>query len=289
MKSRKKIELPVQFFDNEDGGGALIVLELLKPNSRIPSARCFQNNADSGRKENTMEENHIPQKSRGLITSIMALSLALPVALGTAHADSLPSSKVTAKTADITLLPKTSGTGGWQTLFSNTIKTANQKDLFISSSLEVGLFTQTLVSSKNMTSDSSTATANVQVQVLLDGHAVAPGQVVYGRRTQTLTATLEGAIGGCLSINSLGSIVVDPNCVLPETIELILDSMDAASFNFVAVDVPQGIHTITVQARIDVTGSAQTGTWSAFGTVGKGAMTVESVRLIKDPSVPTDL
>ena len=224
--------------------------------------------------------------------STVVLAVALLVAVfgaSTANAQSQPSSKVTAKTANLTLLPKTTGTGDWQTLFSNTIKTANQKDLFISASLEVGLFTRTLVSSKNMTKDMSVADANVQVQVLLDGKAVEPGSVVYGRRTQTLSATLEGAIAGCLSIvlNADGSqsIVVDPTCVLPETIELILDSMDAASFNFVAVDVPQGVHTIAVQARIDTTGSAQTGSFEAMGTVGKGAMTVESVRLIKDPNV----
>ncbi|PYN96895.1 MAG: hypothetical protein DMD89_17290 [Candidatus Rokuibacteriota bacterium] len=228
--------------------------------------------------------------------SAVVLAVALLVAvLGTSTADaqSQPSAKVTAKTANLTLLPETTGTGGWQTVLSNTIKTANQKDLFINASFEVGLFTQTLVSSKNMTKDTSTADANVQVQVLLDGQPVQPGDkragVVYGRRTQTLSATLEGAIAGCLSIvtnlDGSQSIVLDPTCVLPETIELILDSMDAASFNFVAVDVPQGVHTITVQARIDTTGSADTGSFKAMGTVGKGSMTVESVRLIKDPNV----
>src|SRR5213593_316526 len=225
----------------------------------------------------------------GAMGRIVVLSVALPLLIGTAYAQSQPSSKVTAKTANLTLLPETTGTGDWQTVLSNTLKTANQKDLFISASFEVGLFTQTKVSSKNNVSDTSTATANVQVRVLLDGHVVQPGQVVYGRRTQTLSATLEGAIAGCLSLvtnlDGSVSIVVDPNCVLPETIELILDSMDAASFSFVAVDVPQGVHQISVQARIDTTGSAQTGSWSALGTVGKGTMTVESVRLIKDPNV----
>ena len=220
----------------------------------------------------------------------MAISLVLPVAMGTANAQqSQPSSKVTAKTANLTLLPKTTGTGDWQTLLSNTIKTSNMKDLFISASFEVGLFTQTLVSSKNMVKDTSTADANVQVRVMLDGKVVEPGQVVYGRRTQTLSATLEGAIAACLTIvtnpDGSQSIVLDPACVTPEIIELILDSMDAASFNFVAVNVPVGVHTISVQSRIDTTGSAQTGSFTALGTVGKGAMTVESVRLIKDPSV----
>ncbi len=158
----------------------------------------------------------------------MAVGLAYTLAIGTARAqNSQPSAKVTAKTANLTLLPETTGTGDWQTLLSNTLKTPNQKDLFISASFEVDLFTQTKVSSKNMTSDTSTATANVQVRVLLDGKVVEPGQVVYGRRTQTLTATLEGAIAGCLTIvtNTDGSlsIVFDPNCVAPETIELILE------------------------------------------------------------------
>jgi len=228
-------------------------------------------------------------KMSKLIGGLTAVGLTLSLSVGMGYAQNQPSSKVTAKTANLTLLPKTTGTGNWQTLLANTIKTPNQKDLFISASFEVGLFTQTKVSSKNLTTDTSTATANVQVRVLLDGHVVEPGQVVYGRRTQTLSATLEGAIGSCLTIvtNLDGSlsIVVDPNCVTPETIELILDSMDAASFNFVAVDVPQGVHTVSVQARIDTTGSAQTGSWSALGTVGKGSVTVESVRLIKDPNV----
>jgi len=225
-----------------------------------------------------------------LLGGIMALSLVLPVAMGTANAQtSQPSSKVTAKTANLILIPKTTGTGGWQTLLSNTIKTSNSTSLYIGASFEVGLFTQTLVSSKNMVKDTSTADANVQVQVLLDGKPVEPGKVVYGRRTQTLSATLEGAIAGCLTIvtnpDGTQSIVLDPTCVLPETIELILDSMDAASFNFVALNVGVGVHTISVQARIDTTGTDQNGSFTAMGTVGKGTMTVEAVRLIQDPNV----
>ena len=38
------------------------------------------------------------------------------------------------------------------------------------------------------------------MRVLLDNNVVEPGAVVFGRRTQTLSSTLEGAIGGCLSL-----------------------------------------------------------------------------------------
>jgi hypothetical protein len=230
-----------------------------------------------------------------LIVRMVALSLALPLALTTGHAQSSqPSAKVTAKTANLTLLPATTTQGQWQTVLANTIKTANQKDLFISASFEIGLFTDTLVRSKLMVSDTSTAQASVKVRVLIDGtRVVEPGEVVFGRRTQTLSATLEGAIAGCLSIvtnlDGTLSIVLDPTCVQPEVIELVLDTLDASSFNFVAVDVPQGVHTISVQAQIDTTGTVQNGTFQARALVGKGTMTVESVRLIKDPNVVLDV
>src|SRR6185436_12038775 len=222
-----------------------------------------------------------------LLGGVLALSLVLPMA--TAYGQNQPSAKVTAKTANLTLLPETTGTGGWQTVLANTIKTANQKDLFIGASFEVGLYTRTLVRTRNSTPDTSLAKGSVEVRVLLDGKVVEPGPVVFGRRSQTLTATLEGAIGGCLSLvtnlDGSVSIIVDPLCVTPEEIELILDTMDAATFNFVAVNVPQGVHTVSVQARIDTSGSAQQGSFAATGTVGKGTLTVESVRLIKNDNV----
>src|SRR5436190_24365606 len=127
--------------------------------------------------------------------------LALSLAAVSVYAQSQPSAKATAKVSNITLVDwTTASTTGWQTLLENTIKTANMKDLFISASFEVGLYTDTLVKSKNMVTDTSTADAAVRVRVLLDGNVVKlvePGEVTYGRRKQTLSATLEGAIGTC--------------------------------------------------------------------------------------------
>lgn len=227
------------------------------------------------------------KNTKKLIGCLLSVGMIL-FALNT-NAQSQPSSKVTAKTANFTLIPKTTGTSKWVTLLSNTIKTANQKDLFINASFEVGLFTQTRIDSKNMTPDTSVGQAQVDVRVLLDGKEVQPGVVTFGRRSQTLSATLEGAIGDCLvtttNLDGTFSTTVDLACVKPETIELILDSTDASSFNFVAVDVGQGVHTVSVQARIDTIGSAQNGSYSALAVVGKGSMVVESVRLIKDPNV----
>src|SRR6266702_3199636 len=155
-------------------------------------------------------------------SQFMVAMLALSLAAVSGYAQtSQPSAKVTAKTANLTLLPPTTTQSEWHTVLANSIKTANQKDLFISASFEVGLYTDTLVKSKLMVSDTSTAVATVKVRVLIDGtRVVEPGAVVYGHRSQTLSATLEGAIAGCLSVvtnldGSLG-IVLNQACVLPE-------------------------------------------------------------------------
>ena len=216
--------------------------------------------------------------------SLVILALAL-----SAHGQSQPSAKATAKTSALVLLPKTSSSGGWKTILSNNIKTSSQKDIFCVVSAEIGLFTSTTTSSKNMISDSSVGQAEVKCRVLVDGREMEPGVVVFGRRTQTLTSTLEGQIGNSiLSVtNSDGTIstTVDLTTVQPETIELILDSLQATSFSFVSEDLQSGVHSVQVQAKIDTIGSAQQGQYSALALVGKATMTAESVRLIRGEDV----
>jgi hypothetical protein len=223
--------------------------------------------------------------NRKLVVGILALSLALPLAVLNGRAAGTPSAKATYQTSDLVLIPETTGTSDWVTILSGVIKTAQNKDMFISGSIEAGLFTETLVKSKNLKKDTSTATVSIQVRALVDGDVVSPGIVTYAARTQTLSATLEGAIAGCLTIvtNIDGSlsIVLDQDCVTPEEIDLILSTLNAASFDFVAVDVGVGVHTVSLQARITTSGSAQEGSFKALGFVGKGTMIVESVRLVK--------
>jgi hypothetical protein len=204
-------------------------------------------------------------KNRRLIGWLLSLSLALPFAVATVVSfrkdttvraqTSQPSAKVTAKTSQNTLIPETTGTGGWVTILSNYIKTAEQKDLFVTAALETGLYTQTTV-----IGGTSEAHARLQVRVLVDGGEIEPGPITYGERRQTLTALL----------------------TTPEMIELILKTMAAASFSWVGIDIPEGVHNVTVQARVE---TDNFGTAVATGMVGKGTMTVESVRLIRGEDV----
>jgi hypothetical protein len=242
----------------------------------------------------TTERNSSMQKLlSSLLPVLAALAAAAPMA---GHADSTnASAKVTLQTSYLNVMgPVSSSTGGsgpittdWQTVLEQNIKMANNHDLLITAGFEVGLYTQTTVSSKNMVTDTSTATASVKVRALVDGAEAAPGEVVYGKRTQQLSATLEGAIANCLSIitNSAGSlqIVLDTNCVLPEVIGLLQDTVSANSFTFGAPNLSSGYHNVKIQAQIAAMGDNQTGTFTATALLGKGTMTADSVRLAKDP------
>ncbi|MFC1916129.1 hypothetical protein ACFLW4_05510 [Chloroflexota bacterium] len=217
--------------------------------------------------------------SIGLVL-VLALSLGAGAVLA---ATSQPASKATAKVADITLIDSTTAQD-WTTILEQDIKTPAGKDLFIDVSLQCGLYTQTQVKSKGGNKDTSTADAMISVQVLVDGTPVEPGEVVFSRRYQELSAVLQGQIP-LVWDETLGRYVISEGELTPEEIELILDTMDAHAFNFVAVDLTSGVHTVEVQAMIETDSSLQGGTTSATATIGKGSVTIELIRMIKGEDI----
>jgi hypothetical protein len=164
----------------------------------------------------------------------------------------------------------TSNNGQWFTVMSASLKSSTNKTFFVSPSLVTGLYTNTQVKGNNSTASSQTATAvaSVAVRVLLDcTNCAGPGQpqgataavytaagspdsggsgVVFDARIQQLTATLGQAITtGCLDLTNL------TNTCTPEQIDLILSTTSAHTFNFILPQVGSGVHTVTVQARLD--------------------------------------
>ncbi len=179
----------------------------------------------------------------------------------------------------------------WQTIMSTNIKTSSQKDLIMNASLEVGLYTRTLVRSKTGIPDTSSASVGVEVRMVMDEGSpnqriAEPGDVVFGRRTQELTATFQGLIDGCLTVDpATGAVVINQTCVTPETLQLVLDTMNASSFGFALSDVGTGVHSVKVQARMTFNNIVQTGDVEARATIGKGCVTVEEVRLVKGADI----
>jgi len=199
----------------------------------------------------------------------LAILLLLSLGIGGAFAaDNNPnaSAKATALVRDVTILDWTTSDQDWTTILTQSIKTANKKDLFIDVSLECGLYTKTKGKSKEGAVVTAIATAAIDVRVLVDDNPASPSDVTFNARTQTLTVKFAGIFDE------------DTEEWTDEEVELILDTMSANSFNFVIADLSSGIHTIMVQARIDtnVVGDAQ-----AKATIGNGSVTIEEVRMIK--------
>lgn len=188
----------------------------------------------------------------------------------------VPSTKASAFFGDIAILDSTDL--AWTNIMTTQIRTSNQKTLFISPSLECGLYTNTTVRSRNGSKDSSTASATVQMQVLVDGKVAMPGVVVYCSRTQQLTATLGGILQSCSDVDGDGTTTSTECEMTDEEISLLLNTMNASTFNFGA-DVGTGVHSITVQAKISTSTTTQTGSAEAMATIGKGSVLVTEQRL----------
>ena len=220
-----------------------------------------------------------------LIVIGLALVLALTLSAGAVLAgDSQPASKATAKVGNIAVIDSTEM--DWTTILTQDIRTPNGKGRFIDVSLQWALYTLTHVKSKGGNKDTSTAEATITVRVLVDGTSAEPGEVVFSRRYQELSAIFQGLLEGALSVDpDTGNIIIDEELLEPEEIELILDTMDAHAFNFIIDDLTSGVHTVEVQAMIETNTTAQEGTASAMATIGKGSVTIELVRMIKGEDI----
>src|SRR5207245_4831276 len=174
----------------------------------------------------------------------MIVVAAVLAAFGATSAFALASSKFAAEVSDLMLIPPPPPTSGskdtpFRTVLSTMIKTPNKKDLLIGGSFETALFTQTQVTGKNGSTSTSSASATLEVRVLIDGQpfnkstgtGAFPPIVMYDHRAQTLSATLGGVIQSC-TVPAGGVINVALDCtVTDEMINLILETMSAHHFN----------------------------------------------------------
>lgn len=227
--------------------------------------------------------------------------LAIVLGFGNAFAQ-MPSAKGSAAITGLTMIEATAETHSWDPVLSTYIKVPQQKELIFDVALQCGLFTSTHVKSKGGKSDTSTATVSIDVHVKLepvidfssDGTPILgtpfyahPGGeyegVTYAKRTQDLMAKF-GGIYTCEDINGDGMITLDECDVTEEELRLILETLNANAFNFVAPNLDQGDYKVTVEAEIKTDTQAQAGSADAWGLVGMGSMVVDESRFIKGDS-----
>jgi hypothetical protein len=215
-----------------------------------------------------------------MVAALTALST-MVVLSSFANAGDVRGAKAAANVSSVGLFDNAdkTGTHSFDPILGAQIHTGSQKDLLIGVSLETGLFTSTAVKSSGGVKDTSNAEANIKIMVLVDGVEAAPGTVIYDKRSQTLSATLGGYFANCIDENGDGTTDVLTECdLLPEEIELVLDTMAAHHFNFVFDNLPAGDHYIDVMTEVTGSTTSENGSATAYGIIGKGSLTVEEIR-----------
>ena len=169
---------------------------------------------------------------------------------------------------------------GWSKVLSTELKNSGTpKDLFIGLSFETMLYTETVVKSKGGDKSTSTANAEINMKVYVDGQLAIPGEVTFDKREQTLWAKL-GGILECGDLNGDFIVSFDECTLTEEEIGLILDTKAAHSFNFIANNIGSGSHTIEAYAQLVADGAVVEGSGShnESAALGKGTMIVLEVQ-----------
>jgi hypothetical protein len=188
--------------------------------------------------------------------------------------------------------------GTWIEIASTPVKLSNSQSLFVSPSLVSGLYTRT----RTKTQDGSTSTAQAEGAVYLrvalidaNGHEIVAEPlarcsasilgctqqsnywgVVLDSRIQTLTQD----ITACTVLVDGGAT---GTCDFTSTIDFVLQTASANTFNFIFPNVGQGVYTLKVYAGVGSDASViGTGTAVGAAAFGLGSVTAESVRLVHD-------
>lgn len=171
---------------------------------------------------------------------------------------------VTASATSSTLCDVQAGSA--KLLFGNIkVPSAANKNVILMGSLETSILTDTTVASSGGTKSTSSAMGSIivtpQIYQCLDSNCntvsntpaapIVPSKVTFDERLQTLSASLAGL--GCTANTTTGVIT----CTAPETIELLLSTTSAHSFNFlVNGSLASGVY--QVQFGVQVSGIAST-------------------------------
>ena len=194
---------------------------------------------------------------------------------------------------------------GFVTVMTTFIKTPNGKELALDVALQCGLITFTEAKAKTTGGggkgdDKAAAEGRIQVRVALtpvDKDGVSNGDTFYAvPNDDSISSSLEGPGSGdsgpdgvtyCFRFQKLevsfDNLVCETGKECEISVSLLLETLAAHAFNFVAPNVEPGIKRIEVQARATADADIFGGDGSTKGEafVGMGSMLVETVRAIQ--------
>lgn len=163
-------------------------------------------------------------------------------------------------------------------VLSTTLKTPNsdQTAILAGASLGVGIYTKTKTKGKGETSSSASSNGRVDVTVEIcdeDGNNcedIAPSPVTFAQRFQKLTVQLDQEIDECQDT---------PETCDPESVELLLSTLEMNHSNFVAPNPGGGLHTLKMTVSVDGNTMADMDNEAEVAIcAGPGVFTVQQVK-----------
>jgi hypothetical protein len=217
--------------------------------------------------------NRIPRRTLALIsgTALVLSFLAFLIASAgdRATATHQPADKVIASGSKVEVFSPDQEV----TLLKGTIRSSSTSDLMLHVTAECSLTTNVTT----VGNDDQSAEGKVEVWVEIDGKPVGINNI--GTSTTTSEAKDDGKAVFCnRAYHRKTSMFDDTNA----TIETFFRTQDANGFNWVALNVGNGIHTVEVKANLTETA---TNNATAKAAVGDRTMIVEPAKLANDASV----
>ncbi|MHB8512459.1 MAG: hypothetical protein ACYDCC_09775 [Actinomycetota bacterium] len=160
------------------------------------------------------------------------------------------------------------------TLLTGTMRLSNEIDLLMNFSAECALFTDVKTINTGDSSDTSQAIATVQAWVTIDGNPVPVTQNDGTGKPD------DGKVVFCNRDHKLNTVFKDDSSDDSIMIADYIHSREANDFNWAALNVPAGIHTIEVKAVL--TANVTTPNGMAEALVGKRTLFVTPVHLGPD-------
>lgn len=213
------------------------------------------------------------------VSAVLFMALAVSLVPRFVTAESQPANKMAVAGSALTAQSTSLGTNdnsGWVTIMAGTIKTSNPTDLVISHSQECSIMTNVKLSSSGSTSEH--ATASQKVRILIDGQPVPVfsgdnGEVVFCERAFKIeTNVLKQIQQLCDAVNAIDGVTTCEESYF----NAYLSTKDAHSFNWIALNVGSGVHTIEVQSELS---SETSSNGEATVAVGKRTLVVEPTHL----------
>jgi hypothetical protein len=238
----------------------------------------------------------------------------LPSAKATADVNTLVKCTMSTATNDGSQLPSScvdlytgasvATQGQWITIMRRPMKVSNSQSIIVSPSLVTGLYTQTKTKTATGTTSTAQAMGGVYLRAVLEdasGNEVveaAPltkcaGGILgcqsvggkWGVELDTRVQTLSQSLSECTVMDFTGAQI--GTCSFTSTIDFVLKTSSAHTFNFIFPNVGQGTYYVTIKAAVASGANIIDGNGAAVGAAafGLGSMTAESVRFVHDFSL----